>query len=83
MVPVAHNAGDFWPRRQFIKHAGVIRVVIGKPIPSSGRSPSEVMREAEEWIEKTVADIRGQPIAAPRRPQRDDSEGSGTDSIAV
>ena len=62
VVPVAHNAGDFWPRKQFIKQPGNIRVVIGEPISTVGRSPAEVMAEAEEWIEQKVAEIRGQPI---------------------
>ncbi|HTV49896.1 MAG TPA: lysophospholipid acyltransferase family protein, partial [Steroidobacteraceae bacterium] len=29
VVPVAHNAGYFWPRRGLLKRRGVIRVVIG------------------------------------------------------
>ena len=29
IVPVAHNAGDFWPRRGLLKKPGLIRVVIG------------------------------------------------------
>ena len=66
VVPVAHNAGDFWPRRQFIKKPGLVRMVIGSPIPTEGRSAAEVMREAEDWIEAKVAEIRGTPI--PPRP---------------
>ena len=66
VVPVAHNAGDFWPRRQFIKKPGLVRMVIGPPIPTEGRSAAEVMREAEDWIEAKVAEIRGTPI--PPRP---------------
>ena len=66
VVPVAHNAGDFWPRRKFIKTPGVIRMVIGKPIPTAGREPAEVMAEAETWIEATVAEMRGTPV--PERP---------------
>ncbi len=30
VTPVAHNAGEFWPRRQFIKKPGVIQVRIGR-----------------------------------------------------
>ena len=32
LIPVAHNAGAFWPRKSFLKKEGVIRVVVGKPI---------------------------------------------------
>lgn len=65
VVPVAHNAGDFWPRRQFLKKPGTIRMVIGKPIPTAGREPAEVMAEAEAWIERTVAELRGTPVPPP------------------
>lgn len=58
IVPVAHDAGDFWPRRGWLKRAGTIRVVIGPPIPTAGREPREVNEEAQRWIEGTVASIR-------------------------
>ncbi len=54
VVPVAHNAGRFWPRRQFIKRPGTIRVVIGPLIESHGRTPEEILALAKEWIESTV-----------------------------
>ncbi|MGH8148777.1 MAG: lysophospholipid acyltransferase family protein [Steroidobacteraceae bacterium] len=55
VVPVAHNAGLFWPRRGLVKRRGLIRVVIGDPIPSAGRDPREVNAEAQCWIEAQVA----------------------------
>lgn len=57
IVPVAHNAGQFWPRRGFIKHPGVIQVVIGTPIQSQGRTAADILKEAEDWIEGTMAMI--------------------------
>ncbi|MDJ0860674.1 MAG: lysophospholipid acyltransferase family protein [Gammaproteobacteria bacterium] len=57
VVPVAHNAGEFWPRRSFIKRPGTIRVVIGAPIPSESRSAPEIIRQVEEWIEGTMGRI--------------------------
>ena len=36
VIPVAHNAGSYWPRRGLIKRAGTIRVVIGPPIDPRG-----------------------------------------------
>ncbi|MEM7255619.1 MAG: lysophospholipid acyltransferase family protein [Pseudomonadota bacterium] len=59
VVPVAHNAGDFWPRRSALKYPGVIDIVIGTPIPTEGRDAGEVNDEAAAWIEATVARIRG------------------------
>jgi len=51
VVPVAHNAGYFWPRRGLMKKPGTIRVVIGKPIVAAGRDPREVNAEAQAFIE--------------------------------
>ena len=58
IVPIAHNSGDFWRRRRFIKHAGTIRLVIGPSIPAGEASPNELNRRAEEWIHAEVASIR-------------------------
>lgn len=54
VIPVAHNAGVHWPRRQFIKIPGTIRMVIGPLIETKGRKPEDVMEEAKNWIESTV-----------------------------
>lgn len=51
VVPVAHDAGEYWPRRGFIKRPGTIRIVIGPVIDSRGRSAQEINALAEEWIE--------------------------------
>lgn len=57
VVPVAHNAGEFWPRHGFIKRPGTIRLVIGPAITSTGRSASEINAEAEAWIENKACEI--------------------------
>jgi 1-acyl-sn-glycerol-3-phosphate acyltransferase len=57
VIPVALNAGYFWPRRKFIKQPGTVRVVIGPPIESKGRTPEEVLRLTRTWIEETMARI--------------------------
>jgi 1-acyl-sn-glycerol-3-phosphate acyltransferase len=54
IVPVAHNAGRYWPRRGLLKKPGTIRVVIGPPIPAANRDAREINREAQAWIEATV-----------------------------
>ena len=56
IVPIAHTAGYFWPRRGWLKKPGVIRVVIGKPIDAAGREPLDINNEIQSWIEKTVSD---------------------------
>jgi 1-acyl-sn-glycerol-3-phosphate acyltransferase len=54
IVPVAHDAGSYWPRRGLLKKPGVIRVVIGPPITARDRDPREINREAQTWIDSTV-----------------------------
>ena len=51
VIPIAVTSAKCWPRKAFIKHPGVVDVSIGKPIPSAGRQPDELMREVEAWIE--------------------------------
>lgn len=59
VVPVAHNAGDCWPKNSFFKYPGTIHVVIGTPLETAGRSAAEVNRIAEQWIDDTLRRIRG------------------------
>ncbi|MFM2274557.1 MAG: hypothetical protein RL211_429 [Pseudomonadota bacterium] len=51
VVPIAVSSAKCWPRKGFIKYPGVVDVSIGKPIPSAGRTPDDLMREVQEWIE--------------------------------
>jgi 1-acyl-sn-glycerol-3-phosphate acyltransferase len=57
VVPVAHNAGDFWPRRSLIKRPGLIRFCIGPPIDTSARSPKEINQAVRDWIESRMEEI--------------------------
>jgi 1-acyl-sn-glycerol-3-phosphate acyltransferase len=57
IVPVAHNAGEYWPRRSFIKRPGVIQVRIGAPISSNGKSAQQILDEAADWIEARMDEI--------------------------
>lgn len=57
ILPVAHNAGCFWPRRGFIKYPGVIELIFGPPISSRGRTAKELNAQAQEWIENTMTQI--------------------------
>jgi 1-acyl-sn-glycerol-3-phosphate acyltransferase len=51
VIPVAVTSAKCWPRKAFVKVPGIVDVSIGKPIPSAGRDPAELMREVEAWIE--------------------------------
>jgi 1-acyl-sn-glycerol-3-phosphate acyltransferase len=51
-VPVAHNAGRFWPRNAFLKRPGTITIRIGPSIDSTKRDPLTINAMAKEWIEE-------------------------------
>ena len=57
IVPVAHNAGYFWPRNSITKKSGVIQMVIGPAIDPKGKTAAEITAEVEEWIENTVNEL--------------------------
>jgi 1-acyl-sn-glycerol-3-phosphate acyltransferase len=54
VIPIAVTSAKCWPRKAFIKSAGVVDISIGKPIPSAGREPAELMREVQDWIESEM-----------------------------
>jgi 1-acyl-sn-glycerol-3-phosphate acyltransferase len=54
IIPIAHNAGRFWPRRQFLKYPGTITVVIGPLIETHGRTAEELITLTQEWIESSI-----------------------------
>lgn len=57
VVPIAVNAGHFWPRKGMIRRGGTVDVVIGAPIPSRGKSVEQLNREAKAWIDATMDTI--------------------------
>lgn len=74
VVPVAHNAGEYWSRRSFVKRPGIIRVIIGPPIVSRDKSAAEINAAVEAWIETTMVEITGddaRPTIDPGRARRE------------
>ncbi|MFT4726683.1 MAG: 1-acyl-sn-glycerol-3-phosphate acyltransferase [Granulosicoccus sp.] len=57
VVPVAVNAGEFWPRMGFIKWPGEITFTIGPVISHKGKTASEILAEAQTWIEGHMSEI--------------------------
>jgi 1-acyl-sn-glycerol-3-phosphate acyltransferase len=65
VVPLSHNAAEFWVRRGIVKKAGTIQVVIGEPIPAAGKDPRELNDEVRRSIEAGLAQIaQGSAIRA-------------------
>ena len=54
VVPVAHNAGEFWRRNAFIKRPGEIVVSIGPVIDVKGVRAEDINLRAEAWIENEM-----------------------------
>lgn len=59
VVPVAHNAGEFWGRNSFLKLPGTITVSIGEPIDPDGMEPGDLNTRVESWIEAEMIRIGG------------------------
>ena len=57
VIPVAHNAGEFWPRHSFLKWPGEITVVFGSPVESQRKTPEELQEECVAWVEARQAEI--------------------------
>ena len=57
ILPIAHNAGEYWGRYAFKKNPGVVKVVIGAPIATEGRDPISVNNEVQDWIEARMREI--------------------------
>lgn len=54
VVPIAHNAGEYWGKNSFLKRPGTITLSIGKPIDTNGIKADELNQRVEGWIEKEM-----------------------------
>lgn len=57
VVPICHNAGIFWRRRDLCKYPGTIDVVIGKPYQTNGSTAQEINNQVEDWVESTLESL--------------------------
>jgi 1-acyl-sn-glycerol-3-phosphate acyltransferase len=61
IVPVAHDSGDYWPRRGLMKKRGTIRVAIGPPIRAAELEVREINDAAQSWIENKIRSWESAP----------------------
>lgn len=54
VLPIAHNAGEFWPKHSFIKYPGTITVSIGEAFNAMGMKPDVVKEKVEGWIRQEL-----------------------------
>jgi len=57
VVPVAHNAGVYWPKSGWPIRPGVIQMAIGPVIDPEGMKAGEINQRAFEWIEASMAEM--------------------------
>lgn len=57
VVPVAHDAGYFWPKRGVLKRPGTIRLKIGAARSTQGQSATVINAEVEAWMTATMAQL--------------------------
>lgn len=71
VIPVAHNAGEFWAKNGFMKYPGQIEIVLGPLLDGSALSAAEINQQAEEWIEREMVAITHpskRPQGGPKAP---------------
>ncbi|KAG1658158.1 1-acyl-sn-glycerol-3-phosphate acyltransferase [Nymphon striatum] len=54
VYPLAHNAGECWPRHSYIKLPGTITLSIGKPFSVEGLTAEEINDKVRNWIEAEI-----------------------------
>lgn len=64
VLPLAHNAGEVWPKNSFLKYPGTVTISIGPVISSAGKKADVLNEEVKTWIE---AEMKQLPHA--RKPQ--------------
>lgn len=58
ILPIAQNAGSYWPKGGFSKFPGEITVSIGPVIHPEGKNSKGIMQEVETWIETEMQRIQ-------------------------
>lgn len=54
IIPMAHDAGKYWPRKAFVKKPGIIKVKIGAAIYPENKSVDALYEESKAWIARNI-----------------------------
>lgn len=57
ILPIAHNAGLYWPPGKIHKYPGTIKIRVGQLAQAKDRKPKELSAELESWIRKNSAEL--------------------------
>ncbi len=60
VIPIAHNAGHYWPNNSIIKRPGTITVVIGPAIDAQDMNAEELNNQLYEWIHRRMDRIENE-----------------------
>lgn len=55
ILPIAHNAGEVWPAKKWLKIPGTINVIIGEAIEPEGKTTADLHDEMENWMRRNMA----------------------------
>lgn len=55
VLPIAHNAGTYWPKSKLVKFPGTVKMHIGAPISSDDKPVKQLNREALDAISELYA----------------------------
>jgi len=57
LIPMAHNAGVYWPGKSFLKKPGTITLRIGKPIAPADAGVSDLHNESVDWLKTQMQEL--------------------------
>jgi len=57
LIPMAHNAGVFWPGKNFLKKPGTITLRIGKPIETEDTGVSDLHNASVNWLKAQMLEL--------------------------
>ncbi len=75
VVPVAHNAGEYWGRNSFLKYPGTITMSIGAPISAEGEQPGTLNDKVQHWIETEMKQIQDSGIGRQGSGEKEQASG--------
>lgn len=59
VITLAHNGGELWPSKSWLRHPGVIKVIVRPPIDTVGKSADEVHALATEQLQADMSAVSG------------------------
>ncbi len=62
VLPVAHNAGHFWPGNRWVKRPGTVNVIIGPVISIEDKTSKQITNETVQWIREQLNEIENKNL---------------------